>query len=134
MSLIESIPFLRSKTLPIRQIVSDSWPERHQVMGEDTNLFVWERTLDRSISSFLADVIHHDPEPIVSKIETESVFGSIGTLRSRWDRLSTLDGDTFWQDVALLITDFLKLTDREVGTMQLRVIDDNGCAKFHTDG
>ena len=134
MSLIESIPFFKSKSPQIQQVVSESWSERRQVLLEDANLFVWERILEQPVKHFLTDVIQHDPDPIVSKIEAESVFQTIRTLRSGWDRLSTLDGDLFWQDVALLITDFLKLTKRSTGTMHLRVIDDNGCAKFHTDG
>lgn len=42
--------------------------------------------------------------------------------------------DLFWEDVTILIQDFLAFSENSSATVYLKVIDNNACTKFHTDG
>lgn len=134
MNLYTSIPFLSKKTKTPQQIVSNSWSDREQVLHEDVNLFCWNRSIVPEVQSYLVAILDTSPEPIRLSLNQTNLHDQIHEARVNWRQYSKLDSQPFWEDISLLVNDFLHFSESTSGTMHLRIIKDNACAKFHTDG
>lgn len=127
-----SFPLIKSR-LP-QQIASNSWEEREVIFNSNVNLFCWKRPVDIVISSYLGQLLEHPLEPIQFHADVENLNVRLSQERSKWDNRPMRAADLFWEDVARLSTDFLKLSEDGTGTILMKVIESNSCAKFHTDG
>ena len=132
MSLLSAIPFFKVKQP--RQVISSSWDERKTILESGVNLFVWNRPIDESINAYLKVLIENDLQHLQFQTEIDEVEEKVKLEKIKWDQNETEQGEAFWNDVAHLIQDFLKLSDSQSGTVHLKVVDTNSCAKFHTDG
>lgn len=117
-----------------KQIISDSWSERNAILKPDVNLFCWKRNDDLQIHHYLEKVIEEDKEPISFFTDTNDLEKWISELRGIWDGENSKEGDAFWDDVFIVVRDFLAFSTNQSGTVLLKVIHSNQCTKFHTDG
>ncbi|MEM7297270.1 MAG: DUF1826 domain-containing protein [Bacteroidota bacterium] len=134
MSLIASIPFLRSKFKSPRQVYSTSWKDYSQILEGDINLFCWKRPVDIGITSYLGQLLESELPSIIFSAGINELHQEIEKVRPEWDSGSKQAADLFWKDVYSLVFDFLSLSESNRGTVHLKVIDNNACSKFHTDG
>ncbi len=126
-----SFPFI--KTRP-QQISSNSWEDREVIFNSNVNLFCWKRPVDIVISSYLGQLLEHPQDPIQFHTDLDNLDVLLGQERSKWDNKPMRAADLFWEDVARLSSDFLRLSEDRSGTILIKVIENNSCAKFHTDG
>lgn len=133
MSLLKGIPFIDRLTYP-RQVQSDSWEERSIITKSDVNLFCWKREANQQITEYLVPLLQSDLEPITFFSKQKDLQDLLSDVRVVWDQKSDTSGDSFWEDVYLLAADFLSFSNRKEGTVVLKVIENDACTKFHTDG
>ena len=134
MNLLASVPFLKAKSKAPRQVISDSWENRGSILESDVNLFCWKRQPTPNISAYLAQLSHQELKPIRSYLRLSELDGCIGEARANWDLNTCEASDLFWQDVSELTQDFLSYSKDGCGTLHLKMISDDACTKFHTDG
>jgi hypothetical protein len=104
------------------------------ILEEYTNLFCWKRTPDPIIQQYLEKVLQIEPKPIHLKVSAGQVSEQLKEARESWEKMTASLADNFWMDVERLVEDFLKLCNSETAVVHLKVISDNACTKFHTDG
>jgi hypothetical protein len=112
-------------------VVSKSWEDREEIIKKEVNLFCWKRPVDFRIVNYLKEIQNERPERISQFISLIDLHRQLELCRSKWD--SEKRGDEFWNDVANLTSDFLRLSERSEGQLHLRIVEDDACAKFHTD-
>jgi len=134
MKLFPTLSLLKRKREFARQSISNCWTDRENVLRDDVNLFLWKRSLDRAIPQYLSSIIHSDPEPIQCVITSSNLSQQIEKARNSWDILSQHEGAPFWSDILFLANDFLEFAPSGTATLHLRIIADDACRKFHTDG
>ncbi|MBV6644046.1 MAG: DUF1826 domain-containing protein [Cyclobacteriaceae bacterium] len=134
MKLLTSIPFVKPKPKIPRQVISTSWLDRWEILKDDVNLFCWKRVFEPSILAYLKDLLGHNPKSIRLSVNQANIPNQIERVSAHWDQYSTVDGQPFWKDISYIVSDFLDFSDSGIGTMHLRIIEDNACTKFHTDG
>ncbi len=86
------------------------------------------------VTDYLGQLIKKKLEPISFFASQEDLKESISEFRTIWDQKGSPDGDLFWEDIYLLSNDFLSLSETKSGTIVLKVISNDACTKFHTDG
>ncbi|MEM6525245.1 MAG: DUF1826 domain-containing protein [Bacteroidota bacterium] len=134
MSILDTIPFIKVKPKAPRQLISEDWTEHSQVLQSDVNMFCWQRPLDLKITHYLKNFLPSDLSAIRSSIDKENLHAQIKEARSLWDNDENSEGDLFWQDVENIVADFLEFSDHGTGVLHLRMVTNNACTKFHTDG
>lgn len=117
-----------------QQITSASWSDRTVILEEHTNLFCWKRISDPVIHQYLEGILQVQPRPIRQDVSIDKLADQLKEARTAWETDVLAEGDDFWADVHQLTKDFLKLSDSKTATLHLRVIANNACTKFHTDG
>ena len=134
MSLLSIIPFKKS-TVP-GQVLSEDWEDRIKILDEGVNLFCWQRPEDPIIHRFLLSVLNRHPQPIQVSVNKHELSLQLEKARKSWDKHTDNNrgGELFWQDVFMLVNDFLDYSPSGTGTVHLRVVSDDSCRKFHTDG
>ena len=132
--MIHFFNLLKVKPELPQQIVSKSWEERTSILDNNTNLFCWKRESNESIHQYLEYLSQQDPKPIRSCIEIDDLASQIKEISTYWDTTQTNAAQELWQDIHTLARDFLLLSNVKQGTLHLRVIHDDACTKFHTDG
>ncbi|MEM9328900.1 MAG: DUF1826 domain-containing protein [Bacteroidota bacterium] len=116
------------------QIISGSWNDRDAILRSDVNLFCWQRPVDLEVEAYLQSLLEDQLKPIRVHLSEDKMAEKIDRARTMWKRTLGVDGDAFWQDVTSITKDFLQFSATGQGTMHLRVVDDDACTKFHTDG
>lgn len=134
MSLLGNISLLKTKRKIPKQILSDLWEERNSILQSDVNLFCWKRPIELAISHYLEQLLERELEPIRCTVDSNDLQRSLSQARSAWDKKHSMASELFWQDVFQLTYDFLSFSKTKTGTLHLKVINDNACTKFHTDG
>ena len=134
MNLSSHISFFNTKSRYPRQVVSANWFERMQALEEDVNLFCWKRSIDKQIVDYLEKCVHKGVESISFSTTMEELPANMSRIRTKWDPDHRLDADAFWIDVYRLVNDFLAFSESASGKVHLKVVGDNACTKFHTDG
>ncbi|MFY0598731.1 MAG: DUF1826 domain-containing protein [Cyclobacteriaceae bacterium] len=134
MSLLASIPFLKSRSVIPRQVFSSSWVDRMQILDEDVNLFCWKRPVKTAIISYLETLSSKSLSPITFTSHIDDLPEKLSQARKLWDQDHSSRADVFWIDAYRLIHDFMVLVETESATIHLKKVVDNQCAKFHTDG
>jgi len=134
MNLSTYTNFLNTILKGPQQVMSASWSDRKEVLDQNVNLYCWQRTPDLEIRQYLEKVLITDPKPIRVEVNSEELVDQLRLARSSWEGTVPADGTRFWKDVSLLVGDFLQLSSSRTATMHLKVISDNACTKFHTDG
>ncbi len=134
MRLLSELSFLGLKTKSPRQVVSDKWADRDKINESDVNLFCWKRSMEAEVSDFLVKVIDRQPKPIQFHSNLEELGDNIELAKQKWTWSDLEPLDLFWEDLKMLISDFLTFSEHKSGTIHLKVIDNNACTKFHTDG
>lgn len=134
MSLLDFITLIRKKPSSQKQLISTTWHDRNQILRGDHNLFVWERDLTSSVAKYASDITAVHPEPIRQHISTVDLPDQIAKARAQWFGVSQRPADAFWADVLKLTTDFIGFSKSRSGTLHIKVVTDNACTKFHTDG
>jgi len=132
MSLLSAIPFFKIKQP--RQVISSSWDERKTILESDVNLFVWNRPIVESTNEYLMELMENDLQPLQFQTGIDEVEEKVRLEKRKWDQKESDQGEAFWDDVVHLILDFLDLSNSQSGTVHMKVVDTNSCAKFHTDG
>ena len=132
MNLLASIPYIKSKTS--KQVLSPLWSDRDQILNENVNLYCWERTLAPAVHEYVSNILSSDAKPIQLSLSKADMSHQLENVKINWDQHSTSNSQAFWEDITGLVSDFLDFSDTQRGTMHLKIIDNNACAKFHTDG
>lgn len=127
-----TIPIFKAK-IP-QQVISESWDMRDDILESNVNLFCWKRPVDIVISSYLGQLIEKELKPINFFTDVNQLEEDINRVRPAWDQEPMQAANMFWKDVSRLISDFLDYSSDKSGTVHLKVIDNNACTKFHTDG
>ncbi len=130
MSLLSSIPFIRSKAP--KQVISESWKHRERILDEDVNLFCWKRSPESAINDFLHEMVCRNVPPATAAVAQSDLKEQLSEVAATWD--SSQESGPFWEDVYQITYDFLHFSKDGSGTLHLRIIDNNACTKFHTDG
>ena len=133
MNLLAGIPFLERQKAPT-QVRSNSWGDRSKVLDSNVNLFCWKRPAIPEITDYLNNVLADSPVAISFLADLENLSQSIDKHRSLWDAQFASKGDVFWEDVERLSHDFLSFSETRSGNVVLKIIKDNACTKYHTDG
>jgi hypothetical protein len=134
MIMLAHFPFLKSKFTVPQQIISTSWADREKILCEDVNLFCWNRSPDPVIKKYLLPITDRNLQPIRYEVNRTNLQQQIEKASTIWDNTPSSNHEAFWNDIFMLIHDFLGLSDSESGTIYLQVIHDNACTKFHVDG
>lgn len=134
MNLLSALPYVTKRLRNPRQVVSDDWSDMKVIRNTDTNLFCWKRPENSVVTDYLGQLIKKKLEPISFFASQEDLKESISEFRTIWDQKGSPDGDLFWEDIYLLSNDFLSLSETKSGTIVLKVISNDACTKFHTDG
>lgn len=134
MSVFTSLSSLGFKSRSPQQIISDRWEERERILQKNVNLFCWKRPEDLVISTYLGRIQHEDLKPIVFHTNVEDLAKDVLEVRNHWDYGPFQAANRFWGDVSNIVHDFLHFSKNQSGTVHLKLIDNNSCAKFHTDG
>ena len=133
MSLLSFIPFLKSNAP--EQVLSEDWEDRNQILDDGVNLFCWKRPENPVIHQFLQGVLNSHPQPIQVSVNKDELPEQLENARQSWGKHpDSNNGEQFWQDIFMLVNDFLDYSTSGAGTVHLRVITDDSCRKFHTDG
>lgn len=134
MNLLKTLPFISSQIPAPLQLISTSWSERSRVLEKGVNLYCWKREVNYGISEYLEQCLQHELPNISFFTQEEDLASKLRENRASWDHHHGVSGDLFWEDVYHLTKDFLGLSSNKSGTLFLKVIDNNACTKFHTDG
>ena len=133
MKIFNALPFFKFKRSPV-QLISENWSERSSILEEDVNLFVWQRTLDKDITSYLERLLNMPLQDIRGIVDVNNLDEQLASLRNYWDEKTLPNGDEFWNDVRQITIDFLKFSQEGRGTLHLKVVSNDACKKFHVDG
>ena len=128
------LSFLLSAPKNAKQVVSQSWSERNSILRPDVNLFCWKRTGINEITSYLKSCVNRKVQPVKFTTTIDDLPADLSQARSLWDPNHENQADAFWIDVYKLVSDFLVFSDTNSGTVHLKIIDNDACSKFHTDG
>lgn len=134
MSILDTIPFLKAKPKVPRQLISNDWAEHSQVDQSDVNMFCWKRPLDLKITNYLKRLMDKDLPGIRCSVAKEKLHEPLNLARTSWDNSENSEGNLFWEDVEKITADFLEFSELESGVLHLKMVTNNGCTKFHTDG
>lgn len=134
MNVLSTLPFLNIKRIVPKQIQSIQWGDRFQILNKNVNLFCWKRQPKQEISSYLESILKFEVPALKFTASIDTLASKLSKSRSFWDPLHLENADGFWIDVYHVTQDFIKLTEKSEVTVHIRVISDNGCTKFHTDG
>lgn len=132
MNLLTLIPKLKA-TRP-KQIISESWAERHCILDDEVNLFCWSRPENAEITEYLRGCLQMDLKPISFATNKEDLPSKLSRSRYRWDADHSTRADDFWIDVYQLIQDFLFYSQHDMCRVHLSIVHNNACTKFHIDG
>ncbi len=133
MKLLAGFPLIGKDKVP-RQVISDSWDQRGDILEPGVNLFCWKRPVDKAIDIYLESITQSDKEPIILFTHLKDLTQNLSKARLIWDPDHLESGDLFWRDVEGLSHDFLHFSEANSGTIHLKVIKDDACTKFHVDG
>lgn len=114
--------------------MSPLWASRTMILNQEVNLFCWERVVSPSIHHYLTDKLKEKIIPIKCSISTGNIESKFESIKRIWDDDLSSKGNAFWQEVLEITRDFLKLSVDGSGVLHIKIEDDNGCEKFHTDG
>ena len=131
---LTSFPFFKIKSKLPRQAISNDWGERNQILGEDVNLFCWRRPPDSAIQNYLIKALSKSPNPIKIAVDKTNLLRQLDSAQAVWGNAGEAGGPAFWIDVFRLVHDFLDFSPNRTGTVHLRVVENDACKKFHTDG
>ncbi|MEM6361338.1 MAG: DUF1826 domain-containing protein [Bacteroidota bacterium] len=134
MSILNTVPFLKSKPKAPLQVMSSNWDKRSEILKSRVNLFCWQRPLDLEITHYLEGLLLTDLPAIRCSVDQETLHKELVAARTYWDNDEKSAGDLFWQDVERITTDFLEFSEDGTGIFHLRVVVNNACTKFHIDG
>ncbi len=134
MSLIALFPFIKSTRKKPRQVLSESWENRNDILNADVNLFCWKRSVNKAVYCYLEHLLQKELKPIKFHSHIDDLVEGIEIHKQSWDFDFGTNSTLFWDDVLMLAQDFLKFAKDSSGTIHLKVIDNNACSKFHTDG
>lgn len=134
MNLLTSIPFIKPKLRNPQQITSTFWSDRKQILDENVNLFCWQRGQNQQVTLYLQKIIARDLAPLTVNIDMKDLGHKLSESRKLWDAEHSEEADAFWIDVYRLSKDFLSLSVNANGMLHLRIVNNNACSRFHTDG
>lgn len=133
-NLLARLPFIKNSNKP-RQVVSADWNERTSILQPDVNLFCWQREGGKRITDYLTKRVNTGVVPYIQvPIKSDQLLKQVREARLLWEEGELPEGDFFWSDVLQVVADFLRLSNRESGIMHLKMIENDACKKFHTDG
>ncbi|MEL6557047.1 MAG: DUF1826 domain-containing protein [Bacteroidota bacterium] len=133
MKMLSAFRIFKQESLDVQQVISSDWAERRSVLNNNVNLFCWERPINPSITAYLQNIIHKNPDYLELKVCQDDLTVKLNKVQHTWDEVATIDGTDFWEDVRKVVHDFLEFSDDKSGTVHLKLVDDNSCTKFHTD-
>lgn len=134
MKRLASIPFLINRLASPRQFVSKSWTDRHQILQRKTNLFCWRRSPNDAITDYLEKQVNSRLKSIQVTVAKSDISAKLHEARKEWDPGYLSEADAFWDDVQMLVRDFMETAQAEMGAVHLKKVTDNQCTKFHVDG
>lgn len=117
-----------------KQVISTRWEDRNKVLDPSVNLFCWQREPSAPIQTYLAALVGASVAPIRLAIDQKGLSSQLAEARMEWDTTGPEEGEAFWEDVYRLTADFLTMASKSSGTLHLKVVHDDACRKFHTDG
>ncbi len=117
-----------------RQVISQSWAEREQILQRDVNLFCWSRSVNEEVRQFLNHLLEIDFDPVACPVSQQGLKEQLALVQDSWIDFGIENSDAFFQDLSEIVFAFLNFSQDRSGTMYLRKIDHNACSKFHTDG
>ncbi len=132
MNLASALPFTIRK-YP-KQRISLNWDDRSEVLQSDVNLYCWRRPVDTQIKTYLEEEVLNQGLKIQRAISTDTVHSELADVRLGLPKSDSLAAEAFIEDVASLASDFLEYSEHGRGRLYLRVVEDDACTKFHTDG
>ena len=135
MNLVNVIPSVTGRFRVPKQVISTSWEDRHTVLKSNVNLFCWKRQAIPEMESFLANATERDLKPISFYTHIDDLSSKLNELKLDWSGAIADAGDAFRADVHELAYDFINSFSKEkCGTVYLKLVSDNECTKYHTDG
>lgn len=127
-------PISMFKAKQPRQETSANWDDRKVILKDQVNLFCWRRSPDPVIERYLSSVLEKCPKPIKLDVNHQCLSQQLHKARKLWDVNMAIEGEVFWEDVCLIVNDFLDFSNTKSGTLHLKIVENNACKKFHTDG
>ncbi|HAP61763.1 MAG TPA: hypothetical protein DCR93_20445 [Cytophagales bacterium] len=135
MKLAHTLSLLSGKTLPPRQVLSDRWEDRETILQPQVNLYCWQRPMNPAILAHLGQQMRQDlPAISCLRVTQKHIAAQLGEARTAWEPEPSHGGDSFWQDLIMITRDFLAFSKNGSGQIHLKVVRDDACRKFHTDG
>ncbi len=128
------IPFVRFLNNHPKKIFSNDWEDRQKILDRDINLFCWTRQLQSEVYDYSEYLLIQDRVPIKGCVNRQDLSHQLLKLRKEWDADLVPSGDLFWNDVFQNTYEFLDFSDTKCGTLHLKIVKDDACRKFHTDG
>ncbi len=133
MNLLKSVKLV-TRGLSPQQIVSESWDDKNSILSPNVNLFCWKRNPVPLISALMESLIEKEPIPIRFQTTISQLDQQLEEIKSMWFSPFTIElSGPFWNDVAMLIKDFLTLSSKQSGIVHLKMVSNDACSKFHTD-
>ena len=119
---------------PIQQVASEQIEVLGEVLQDQINLAVWQRTLPAQIADFATLLLAQDQSLAQSTTLELPGPDSTPNLHGLVERYSDLPGQAaFLADVSWLISAFAFLFDAKRIGVRLRVLDKAMCPRFHVD-
>lgn len=129
MSWIEAI----TGTKYFRQLEVNQLEGLTAVNQEDVNLVYWKRAIDRDVDEFVSLLVAREFTGINAAV-TSSSLNDVVLDQMNDMPLFTPGKIKFVRDIITLTTCFMKITESPQVRLILKIVADDACRKFHTDG
>lgn len=103
-----------------------------EIISPDVNFTYFRRNPDEDITLFARLLIEHQFKGIREVVTKENVR-SVITERLDNTQLHVLGKSLLTDDIARIATCFMNIIKEDVVQLYLKVVDNDACAKFHTD-
>ncbi|MEL6534732.1 MAG: DUF1826 domain-containing protein [Bacteroidota bacterium] len=135
MKRMTTLGLLRMRPLPPQQVLSNRWEDREAILQPQVNLYCWQRPMNPAVQGYLDHLMQQDLSPICClQVNQKYIASQLAEARTQWKDHDSGEGDAFWQDLQQITRDFLSFSKDGAGIIHLKVIRDDACRKFHTDG
>ena len=113
---------------------STSWQDRELIRDTNTNLFCWRRPSVGKIAEYLEKLNTYELATIRTHVSVENLAKRLEEHKEAWEQIGAGDSAAFWQDVEMLVHDFLHFSTSREGTVHLKQLTSTECPRFHVDG